>query len=70
MQDARYPDITMVTKDVLSPKQMDTLRGLASLFNIDAMQLLDSSPWATALTLQMKQFEYLAEQASYGRTRI
>ena len=66
MQDVRYPDITMVTKDVLSPKQMETLRGLASLFNIDAMQLLDSPPWATALTLQMKQFENLGYQASYG----
>ncbi|RSD31628.1 TraB/GumN family protein [Vibrio pectenicida] len=66
MQDVSYPEITMVTKNVLDTKQQETLRGLASLFNIDAKQLLESPPWATALALQMKQFEYLGYQASHG----
>ena len=66
MQDVSYPEITMVTKNVLDTKQQEILRGLASLFNIDAKQLLESPPWATALTLQMKQFEYLGYQASHG----
>ncbi|GLT17292.1 hypothetical protein GCM10007938_10690 [Vibrio zhanjiangensis] len=66
MQDVTYPEITLVTKEVLDNKQQKTLRGLASLFNIDAQQLLNSPPWASALTLQMKQFEYLGYQASQG----
>ena len=66
MQDVSYPEITVVTKNVLDTKQQETLHGLASLFNIDAKQLLESPPWATALTLQMKQFEYLGYQASHG----
>ncbi|MBU2895737.1 TraB/GumN family protein [Vibrio hepatarius] len=66
MQDVIYPKMTVATKHVLDTKQQETLRGLASLFNIDANQLLESPPWATALTLQMKQFEYLGYQASHG----
>jgi len=61
-----YPPITLLTSDVLNDEQKAELKGLASLLNLDPKVLLQSPPWATALTIQMKQIEYLGYQAAFG----
>jgi uncharacterized protein YbaP (TraB family) len=65
-QGITYPPATLLTKDVLTPKQQDELNGIANLLEMNAPQLLNSPPWATALAVQMKQIEYLGYKAAYG----
>ncbi|EGU45196.1 hypothetical protein VIOR3934_10685 [Vibrio orientalis CIP 102891 = ATCC 33934] len=65
-QGITYPPATLLSKDVLTPKQQDELKGIANLLEMNAPQLLNSPPWATALAVQMKQIEYLGYKAAYG----
>ncbi|RTZ15359.1 TraB/GumN family protein [Vibrio aquaticus] len=65
-QGITYPPATLLSKDVLTPKQQDELSGIANLLELNAPQLLNSPPWATALAVQMKQIEYLGYKAAYG----
>lgn len=65
-QGVTYPPIKLLSKDVLDKKQQDELIGLANLLEMDATQLLNSPPWATALAVQMKQIEYLGYKAAHG----
>ncbi|CAM2848332.1 TraB/GumN family protein [Vibrio neptunius] len=65
-QGVSYPPVSLLTKDVLSSAQKNELIGMANLLNMDPQQLMLSPPWATALTLQMKQLEYLGYQVTQG----
>ncbi|MDA0149257.1 TraB/GumN family protein [Vibrio sp. LaRot3] len=64
--DVTYPRSQLTSQDVLSPKQQKELSGIASLLELNSAQLLQSPPWATALAVQMKQFDYLGYQADKG----
>ncbi len=65
-QGVRYPQTKQTTQQVLSDKQVKEVKGIANLLQLDPQQLLLSPPWATALTVQMKQLEYLGYRAQDG----
>ncbi|KHA60390.1 polysaccharide biosynthesis protein GumN [Vibrio variabilis] len=65
-QGISYPPITLLSKDVLTNKHKDELKGIATLLELNSDQLLNSPPWAAALAIQMKQIEYLGYQAEKG----
>lgn len=62
----QYPSVTLTSKDVLNESQLAELKGIANLLNLNTQQLIMSPPWATALTIQMKQIDYLGYKASDG----
>lgn len=62
----QYPSISVTSQDVLNKTQLSELNGIANLLNLNAQQLLNSPPWATALTIQMRQIEYLGYRPSDG----
>ncbi|MGY3570463.1 TraB/GumN family protein [Vibrio paucivorans] len=65
-QGITYPEMQYLSQDVLSSRQKSDLKGIAKFLELNDKQLLSSPPWATALTIQMKQTEYLGYQAALG----
>ncbi|SDG68558.1 hypothetical protein SAMN04488136_101270 [Vibrio xiamenensis] len=61
-----YPTSDVSARQVLSEQQITELSGIAKLFELDAKTLLDAPPWAAALSLQMKQLEYLGYRSDDG----
>lgn len=65
-QAVSYPQQTISSAEILSAEQKQELSGIANLLSLNEAQLLASPPWASALTIQMRQIEYLGFQASKG----
>lgn len=62
----QYPPMSLTSKEVLDESQLSELSGIANLLNLNSQQLLLSPPWATALTIQMRQLEYLGYKPADG----
>ncbi|MGF1755170.1 TraB/GumN family protein [Vibrio makurazakiensis] len=62
----QYPAAKYKSEDVLSKSLKQKLIEVGNSLNLHPQTLLMSPPWATALTLQMKQFESLGLEAQYG----
>ncbi|MFB9135005.1 TraB/GumN family protein [Vibrio olivae] len=61
-----YPTSDIATRDVLSPTQQQQLSAIAKQFELDNKTLLDAPPWAAAISLQIKQLEYLGYRSDDG----
>ena len=64
--DVVYPQVTISTQDVLSQTQQKDILGLANLLELNGQDLLTMPPWAAALTIQMRQIDYLGYSAADG----
>lgn len=62
----KYPSTTITTADVLDGNQESQFKQIAKSLNLPHQQLLLSPPWASALTVQMKQFEQLGYLPQFG----
>ncbi|NOH85647.1 TraB/GumN family protein [Vibrio sp. 03-59-1] len=62
----RYPSTTITSEELLSKKQQQKLKTIARQLEIAPDHLLQSPPWATALTIQAKQFKQLGYSSEYG----
>ena len=62
----KYPSTTITTADVLDDSQEAQFKQIAKSLNLPHQQLLLSPPWASALTVQMKQFEQLGYLPQFG----
>lgn len=61
-----YPQVTISTQDVLNQAQQKNILGLANLLELNGKDLLKMPPWAAALTIQMRQIDYLGYSAADG----
>ncbi len=61
-----YPTSDVAARQVLSEQQQNQLNGIAKLYGLDSKTLLDAPPWAAAISLQMKQLEYLGYKSDDG----
>lgn len=64
--DLKYPSTTVTTAEVLDDNQQAQLKQITKSLNLPYQQVLLSPPWATALTVQMKQFEQLGYLPKFG----
>ncbi|WP_162046927.1 TraB/GumN family protein [Vibrio taketomensis] len=62
----RYPIAQKTTAQVLDQQGEQELTGIAHLLGLDPQALLLSPPWASALTVQIKQMEYLGYKPQDG----
>lgn len=62
----RYPPTTITSEERLSHKQQQQLKTIARQLGLSPTSLLQSPPWATALTIQMQQFDKLGYSSEYG----
>ena len=62
----KYPSTTITTADVLDGNQEAQFKQIAKSLNLPHQQLLLSPPWASALAVQMKQFEQLGYLPQFG----
>ncbi|WP_261882706.1 TraB/GumN family protein [Vibrio pelagius] len=62
----KYPSTTITTADVLDDTQQAQFKQITQSLNLPHQQMLLSPPWATALTIQMKQFEQLGYLPQFG----
>lgn len=62
----KYPATKVTTQDVLNSRQESQLEQISKSLNLPYKQMLLSPPWATALTVQMKQFEQLGYLPQFG----
>lgn len=64
--EVQYPPLRIRSQALLNETQQNELVGIAKLLNLNAQELLSLPPWATALQVQMRQFEYLGYSADKG----
>lgn len=62
----KYPSTTITTAEVLNDNQEAQFKQITKSLNLPHQQMLLSPPWATALTVQMKQFEQLGYLPQFG----
>ncbi|MBW3696305.1 TraB/GumN family protein [Vibrio sp. T187] len=62
----QYPQPKVQSEQLLSSGQKQQILEIAKSLNLNPHVLLKSPPWATALTIQMKQFESLGYKSQYG----
>lgn len=61
-----YPTANYKSEDVLSQELKQKLVEVGNSMNLYSQTLLMSPPWASALTIQMKQLESLGLETQYG----
>ncbi|WP_394252575.1 TraB/GumN family protein [Vibrio profundi] len=65
-ENLQYPKTKYTSAQVLSPHLKEKLIEASRTLKLNSHSLLVSPPWASALTLQMKQFESMGYQTQYG----
>ncbi|CAK1728901.1 putative GumN protein [Vibrio crassostreae] len=65
-ENLQYPKAEYTSEQVLSPLLKKKLVEASQSLNLNPQSLFMSPPWASALTLQMKQFESMGYQTQYG----
>ncbi|WP_159738709.1 TraB/GumN family protein [Vibrio atypicus] len=62
----QYPAATLASHNILNKQQQKDLAGIANLLELNPSEMLNAPPWAAALTIQMRQIQYLGYQADNG----